>query len=276
MHKAPTHVPRHRKKGPGTVPPENIPPSSKSSKGKVVPSEAFASPSLSQDESDIEPLFVDSARDIDDLIRRMLPAFEGRETESNWTTRDANIATLRRLVRGNAPTSFTTHFINSIKSLLDDIFKVVNSLRTTLCTTACLLLQELVKTLGPKIDSWLDIMLNNLLKLCSSMKKMASQAANETVTVIIGNMSYTTRLLTHIVGAAADKNVQLRLYAAGWMREIILKQAHNPSSMEHGNGLGVLHQAMKKGLTDPNPAVREAMRKAFWVFAESYPQKAIE
>lgn len=255
----------------GTANRENVPPS-RSSREKSAPS----SEDYSGNGPTVEPLNISSARELDELVRLMLPAFEGRESETNWNARERHINTLRRLTQGNAPSSFPTHFVNTIKNILDDIFKVVNSLRTTLCTTGCILLQELVRRLGPKADPWIDIMLNNLLKLCANMKKLSSQAANETIIVVISNVSYSTRLLTHIVSAATDKNVQVRLHAASWMREVILKQAHNPASIEHGNGLGILNQAIRKGLSDANPGVREAMRKAFWTFAETWPQKALE
>lgn len=227
-------------------------------------------------EKGIEPLYVSSSKEIDELIRDILPAFEGRETESNWFLRDRHIHTLRRLTYGNAPTDFTTSYANTMKYLLDDIFKVANSLRTTLCTTACTLLQEIVRAIGPRADSWIDLLLNNLLKLCGSLKKLTSNTANETVTVAIQHVSYSTRLMSHILAAAVDKNVQLRLFAAGWMKEIIQKQADKPSTLESGNVLNELHNVITKGIADSNPSVRETMRKVFWAFAENWPDRALK
>ena len=224
----------------------------------------------------IEPLDVSSTKELDDIVCHMLPAFEGRESETNWTARERNIITLRRLTQGNAPYAFSTHFAATMKSLLDSIYKVVNSLRTTLCTTACALLQELARTLGPKMDSWIDIMMNNLLKLCSNMKKLTSQAANETIAAIIDNLSYSSRLTVHILSAAGDKNTQVRLFAAGWIRSIILRHGGNPAQFDHSGGVDSYNAAINKGLSDANPGVREAMRKAFWAFASTWPSKALE
>lgn len=223
-----------------------------------------------QDDKHVEPLYVSSIKGIDDITQPMLPAFEGRESESNWLLRYQHVHTLRCLAIGNAPTDFSAHYANTMESLLEGILKVVNSLRTTLCTSACTLLQEIVQAVKARADPWIDLLMNNLLKLCGSLKKLTSNAANETITVIIRNVSDNTRLITHILGASVDKNVRLRLFAPGWVKEIIQK----PPTLEDGNDSSELHVAMKNGVTDPNPSVREYMRKVYWTYAGTWPERA--
>lgn len=237
------------------------------------PDEAHGSQNGSDD---IEPLIVASSRDLDDMVRDMLPSFEGRETEQNWISRERNVITLRRLTRGNAPHSFPTQFLTGIKTLLDGIFKVVNSLRTTLCTAGCLMMQDLAKTCGPRIDSMVEIIMQNLIKLCSGMKKISAQSGNTTVDVVIGNVTFSSRILQHITSAAQDRNAQLRLFAAGWIKTIIQRQARHKNSMEHGGGLDNLDKSIRKGLSDANPSVRETMRVTFWVFNSVWPRKGDE
>lgn len=237
------------------------------------PDEAHGS---QNDSDDIEPLIVASSRDLDDMVRDMLPWFEGRETEQNWVSRERNVITLRRLTRGNAPHSFPTQFLTAMKTLLDGIFKVVNSLRTTLCTAGCLMMQDLAKTCGPRIDSMVEIIMQNLIKLCSGMKKISAQSGNTTVDVVIGNVTFTSRIMAHITSAAQDRNAQLRLYAAGWIKTIIQRQARHKSSMEHAGGLDNLDKSIRKCLSDANPAVRETMRVTFWAFNSVWPRKGDE
>lgn len=228
------------------------------------------------DSENIEPLVVASSRDVDDMVRDMLPWFEGRETEDNWVARERNVVTLRRLTHGNAPHSFPTQFINGIKTLLDGIFKVVNSLRTTLCTAGCLLIQDLAKTCGPRIDPMIEIIMQNLIKLCAGMKKISTQSGNTTVDTVIGHVTFTPRILQHITSAAQDRNAQLRLYAAGWIKTIIHRQARHKSTMEHGGGLDLLDKSIRKCLSDANPSVRETIRGTFWVFYGVWPRKGDE
>lgn len=238
------------------------------------PAEVPAAQNLSQEDDGVEPLIIASARDIDDLVRDMIPAFEGRESEDNWMRRGKNVLLLRRLTRGNAPYAFPQTYIVAVKTLLDGIFKVANSLRTTLCTNGCLLIQDVARTCGPKLDSMVEIMMQNLIKLCSALKKIAAQNGNAALDAVIGNVTPTTRILQHVHLAAQEKNVQLRLFAAGWLRTLIQRGSRQKNTVEHGGGVELLEKSIKNGLADANPGVREAMRSTFWTFYGVWPDKA--
>ncbi|KAF5856905.1 suppressor of tub2 mutation [Aspergillus alliaceus] len=221
----------------------------------------------------IKPLKTGSGKHIDSLFRAMAPAFEGRETEQNWILREKYMTALRQLTYGNSPRDFPQHFYAGIKSLLDGIFKTVTSLRTTTSANGCLLIQDLAKVCGPKLDPMVEIMMQNLIKLCSGMKKISTQNGNLCVDALLANVSYTPRLLHHVTRACEDKNLQLRLYAAGWLKTLINKQARHKSSIEHGGGLNTIEKTMKNGFSDANPGVREAMRGVFWTFYRVWPTK---
>jgi CLIP-associating protein 1/2 len=226
------------------------------------------------DDDGLEPYDVASARDIDDLVRDMLPCFEGRESEDNWSKREKNVILFRRVTRGNAPHDFSQTFLSATKTLLDGIFKVVNSLRTTMSTNGSLLIQEIARTCGPRIDSMVEIIMQNLMKLCSALKKIAAQNGNATVDVVIGSVSFNIRLLQHVAFAAQDKNVGVRLFASGWLKTLINRQAHHKSTVEHGGGLDLVEKSIARGLADANPGVREASRGTFWMFYGVWPERA--
>ena len=226
------------------------------------------------DDDGLEPYDVASARDIDDLVRDMLPWFEGKESEDNWSKREKNVILFRRMTRGNAPHAFSQTFIGATKTLLDGIFKVVNSLRTTMSTNGSLLIQDIARTCGPKIDSMVEIIMQNLMKLCSALKKIAAQNGNAAVDAVIGNVSFNIRLLQHVAFAAQDKNVGVRLFASGWLKTLINRQAHHKSTIEHGGGLDLVEKSIAKGLSDANPGVREASRGTFWTFYGVWPERA--
>ncbi|RAH64050.1 uncharacterized protein BO66DRAFT_254347 [Aspergillus aculeatinus CBS 121060] len=235
-----------------------------------------ATPSTPNDSDSVEPLNVSSSREIEDIIRAMVPHFEGRESEENWAKREKNVMLLRRLVRGNAPVAHSNTLITALKSILDGIFKVVNSLRTTMATNGCLFIQDMAIFCGPKIDPMMEIIMQNLIKLCAGMKKITAQNGKMTVETVIQHVSYTPRILQHVFGASQDKNTQLRLFSADWFKIILNKQAAHKASIEHGGGLELLEKAFKKGLADANPAVRQAMRGTFWVFFGMWPNQGNE
>lgn len=222
----------------------------------------------------VEPLYIDTQRELEETFQDMHPFFEGKESEQNWLKREQSCAKLRRINAGNAPTEFRDAFLVGLKGLLDGILKAVNSLRTSLSKEGCSLVQEAAKTSGPGLDPMVEILLQNLVKLCGGTKKISSQQGNTTVDIIIGKVSYSTRILQHIWLACQDKNVQPRTYATGWLKTLINKEAHHKSHVEHSGGLELIEKCVKKGLADANPGVRENMRSTYWTFAKVWPVKA--
>ena len=218
----------------------------------------------------MDPMQIYTYRELEDIFRDMAPHFEGKESEQNWILRDKDTTKLRRITKGNAPSEFHSVFVVGIKSLLDGILKVATSLRTTMSTNGCQLVQELAKTLGPSIDPWLEVLLQTFVKMCAATKNIAAQNGNATVEAIMTNVSYSKRVVEHVMLASQDKNVQPRTFSSAWVKALIRK---HKSQIEH-TGLDSFEKILKKGLTDANPKVREAYRSTYWTFALVWPQKA--
>ncbi|OAL71520.1 hypothetical protein A7D00_4422 [Trichophyton violaceum] len=222
----------------------------------------------------LDPITIYSNREIDEMFRDMIPHFEGKETEHNWLHRERSVHTLRRLTKGNAPQDYQAHYLAGIKQLLDGILKAVNSLRTTLSAAGCSLLQDIARVNGPAIEPMVEILLQNLIKLCGAVKKITSQSGNITVDTIIGNISYSARLLQHMWAACQDKNTQPRLFATRWLKTLMNRHAKHKNTIEHSGGVDIIEKCIKKGLADANPGVRENMRGTYWIFASIWPDRA--
>lgn len=222
----------------------------------------------------VDPSYVNTLRELEDTFRDMYPFFEGKESEANWLKREQICTKLRRLNAGNAPSDFHEAFLAGIKGLLDGILKAVNSLRTSLSKEGCSLVQELARTAGPGLDPMVELLLQNLVKLCGGTKKISSQNGNVTVDIIISKVSYNLRILQHIWLACQDKNVQPRTYASAWLKTLLKKESHHKNHIEHTGGLDLIEKCIKKGLADANPGVRENMRSTYWAFAQIWPAKA--
>lgn len=210
------------------------------------------------------------------MFRQMGPSFEGKESEDNWKARDNNVLKIRRLLQGNAASDYSAIFVISIKSLLDGILKVANSLRTTMASNGCHLIQELARTLGSAMDSMAEIILRGVEKMCASTKHIAAQAGNATVEAILSNVSYSVRLMQHVQAACKDKNSQPRQFSSNWLKILLRRQLHNKSYFEHSGGLEIAVQCIKKGLGDANPKSKELMRGTYWAFAQGWPVRAEE
>ncbi|KAK4179222.1 clasp N terminal-domain-containing protein [Triangularia setosa] len=231
-------------------------------------------PDSSKSSDPVEPSYVNTKGELDEILRDMHSHFEGRETEQNWMEREKSVIKLRKLIAGNAAQDFTERFLDGLRSLLDGMIKAVTSLRTSLCTHGCNLIQDLARAFGPWIDPMVEILMQTFIKLAASTKKLASQQANMTVDAIISNVTTTPRIMQHIWFAAQDKNVQPRLYACGWLQTILVKEAHHKHHVEHTGGLDIIEKCIKKGLADANPGVREKARATFWKFNGLWPTRA--
>ncbi|CAK7266809.1 suppressor of tub2 mutation [Sporothrix epigloea] len=221
----------------------------------------------------VDPAYVNTQRELDDIFKEMHVWFEGKETEQNWLKREQSVTRLRQLLAGNA-TNYADTFLNNTRALLDGIIKAVTTLRTSLCKEGCSLIQDIAVAFGPGIDPMIELLMQTLVKLSAGTKKISSQLANTTVEVIISNATYSTRILQHVWGACQDKNVQPRMYATGWVKIIITRGMGHRSHIEHSGGLDIIEKCIKKGLADPNPGVRERMRATYWTFAGIWPARA--
>jgi len=231
-------------------------------------------PAVDTQAEPIEPMYVNTHRELEDMFREMAWHFEGKETEQNWLKREQSMGTLRKLNAGNAPADFPDAFLAGIRSMLDGIIKAINSLRTSLSKEGCGLVQDIAITFGPALDPMVELLMQTFVKLSAGTKKISSQLANTTVDTIISRVSYTPRLMQHVWGACQDKNVQPRLYSTGWLKTILKKEAHHKSHIEHSGGVDIMEKCIKKGLGDANPGVREKMRSTYWAFWGVWPNRA--
>lgn len=222
----------------------------------------------------LDPLYVNSSRELDEMVRSMLPVFEGKEVDDNWLPREKSIIKLRRITKGNAPSAYNTAYILSMKLILDGILKTVNSLRTTVSTNGCHLVQDIARAAGSGLDSMVEILLQSLIKLCGGTKTISAQNGNETVDALFANVTYNVRLMQHIWVACQDKNIRPRSYATGWLKTLITKHGHHKAILEHANGLDIIDKCIKKGLADANPGVRESMRATYWAYWRVWSDRA--
>ncbi|KAL4915543.1 clasp N terminal-domain-containing protein [Aspergillus aurantiobrunneus] len=219
----------------------------------------------------IEPRDLTSAREFEQIVREMLPCFEGKEDETNWQKREKSIIMLRRITHGNTPHDFTQAYLAGMKTMLDPIFKVANSLRTTMQTTGLRMLQSFARINQTALDPMIDIILSNAMKLCGNSKKITSQNGNLTVATLLENVTCNTRVLGHITSAATNTNNNLRLFSAGWLRIIINGQTRHKTTPD---GLATIAQCIKNGVSDARGDNREAYRFTYWDFHKMFPDRA--
>lgn len=227
-----------------------------------------------QETVQMDPIYIHTQRELEEIYRDMLPHFEGKETEQNWIPRDKSVLKVRRILKGNAPNEFHTAFMAGIKSLVDGILRVANSLRTTMASNGCQLVQELAKTLGPALDPHVEMLLQSFVKMSAATKHIAAENGRVTAEAIFQNCSYHVRMVQHIWNAMQEKNVQLRQSTPGWLTIILKRQSGYKNHFDSSGGLDFAEKCIKKGLDDANPKVKEGYRATYWTFAKTWPAKA--
>ena len=222
----------------------------------------------------MDPIYMLSERELNDTMRDMLPHFEGKETEHNWMPRDKAVLKIRRLLMGNSPTEYHPAFMAGIKSLIDGILKVANTLRTTMSTNGCQLVQELMKTLGPAMDPHTEILLQSFIKMSSATKHIASENGRQTADAVFQHCTYNGRVMQHIWNAYQDKNASTRQCATEWIKTVLKRQSGYKSYFESSGGLDLAEKCIRKGLDDPNPKVKVETRAVYWMFAKVWTERS--
>ncbi|TFK76116.1 hypothetical protein BDN72DRAFT_786492 [Pluteus cervinus] len=221
------------------------------------------------DNSDVQPVYIASARDLEHEFGSMEKPFEGKETEHNWAAREKAIVRVRGMLKGDVHQRYTDVFLACLKDgYIQRSLKTLFSLRTTVALHTCSLYQELVLALGTVVDPFCETLLTNLLKMAGFTKKITAQQSQVCVTTIILNTSPQPRMaLPLIYTITQEKNIQSRATGVAHMKLYLETHgARAKGAIEGSGGLELIEKALKAGLKDANPGVRETTRITFWIF----------
>ncbi|KAG4305181.1 hypothetical protein PORY_001351, partial [Pneumocystis oryctolagi] len=221
----------------------------------------------------MDAAWVYSSKELEAEIQEMVVSFEGKETDNNWVVRERHIMRLRALLRGNVYKEYGSVFMSGFKMLVEGVIKAISSLRTTLSLAGLQLIKDVAMVVGPAMDSLVEILLVNLVRISGLTKKIISRAAQVTVNVLIANVSYHPKIVQQLLVASQDKNPSTRQYAAGWLRTLLEAHVESKTYMENSGGLDIMEKVIKNGISDANSAVRTEMREVLRCFSEIWPDR---
>ncbi|QRW04949.1 CLASP amino-terminal protein [Ceratobasidium sp. AG-Ba] len=233
---------------------------------------------VSATSADIPSVFIASARDLEHEMEKMLPFFEGKETEHNWADREKSIITIRGLIKGGVHARYPDVFLEGLKNgVIDGITKALASLRTTVASNACVLYAEMVEALQHSMDPFVDRLLIALLKMSGFTKKIAAQQSQSTVSAIIANTSAQPRVVLPLIWSyVQEKNVQSRSYMVEHLTTYLKTHASKSKyAIEAAGGVDIITKSLQKTLSDQNPGVRTLARTCFWMFEPVWPANAL-
>lgn len=228
-------------------------------------------PRLKDDENPSKPWSIASPRNFEDISPDMLRLFEGKETEQNWDKRRKAIIKIARITCGNGPVEYRAQYISFIKSSLDCILKVVDSLRTNVTTAGLNLLQQIAETLGHGVDFMVDFVAETLIARCCNTSKVKRDPAIATFGSIISNATCNKSVLHYVLSASEHKDPNARTAVAGWLIAILTR---NGRHCDQAGLLDLIEKCIKNGLNDAKPQVRTPMRETYTMYAKLWPERA--
>ncbi|KAL0572246.1 suppressor of tub2 mutation [Marasmius crinis-equi] len=231
-----------------------------------------ATPTSENSSSDVSPVYIASARDLENEFASMAKPFDGKETEHNWSTREQAIQRVRGMLKGDVHNRYLDVFLACLKDgFIQWSLKTLASLRTTVAINTCFLYSELATSLGHLLDPFAETLLTSLLKMAGFTKKLTAQQSQVSVTSLINNTSATPRFfVTLLWQTLQEKTVQTRTYAAAHFKTYI--EVHG-QRIRHAPEAEVVEKAVRKCLADPNPTVKEKGRGFFWAFHSVWPDR---
>ncbi|ORY28597.1 clasp N terminal-domain-containing protein [Naematelia encephala] len=231
---------------------------------------------LAADEVDV--VYIANAKDLESEFAKMIPHFQGKETEHNWLPREKSIIRIRGMLRGQASKQYLEAFVAGLKvGIMEGLSKTLLSLRTTLAQQSCAAVQELVEYLGPAFDPFVDHLLPILGKMAGFTKKIIAEKSQRIMSAIIIHTScHPKTFISHISAGIADKNIQTRHHCTNHLKTYL--DIHGSKSKHViDNTPGLIEQldgSLKRSLGDVNPQVRELARAAFWSYHLVWPTRA--
>ncbi|RCH98469.1 suppressor of tub2 mutation, partial [Rhizopus stolonifer] len=223
---------------------------------------------------------VTSPRDLEKEFISMAKLFAGRETEQNWEARDASVRRLRSLLHQlDKVDAWKGAMIAGLQDIMSDIIKTIHSLRSSVATEGLCLIQDIGVTLGDSLNAYtLEIILTNLLKCSSVTKKMIATKAAQVTNLFLSNTQFHTKIVMLLCKTINEKNVQLRQYAATYIKTILethgSKDAIRSVIAEKLEVSQSIESFLRKGLADGSPHVREASRQTYSVYYDYWPDAA--
>ncbi|KAJ2803306.1 suppressor of tub2 mutation, partial [Coemansia furcata] len=195
-----------------------------------------------------------------------IDAFGGRESEDNWVQRERAIGLYRGIVWGNAAIEFGDDLVGCLKDNMLDVFKVVNSLRTSLSASAMCLCEDIAMRLGPHASPLFDAIVDALIIQCAQTKKISAQRAAKSMEVVFHYFPLRAKAVDVLRVRMQDKSAILRQAVVTTCISILRSHGYQMGTVDRrfADVLAYMSEVVSIGVVDAQPLVRETARELFW------------
>ncbi|KAG9294847.1 hypothetical protein G9A89_008539 [Geosiphon pyriformis] len=203
---------------------------------------------------------VESAAQLDAVIKEIVDVFQEKETEHTWQLFEAELKRLAFIIHNGAFT-FEQSFFAGIKILRQPILNSIATERTRLSGAACELVEELGRCLGSKFESLAEIFIPSVLKLCARSNKVFITRAQKCVTTIIRECKM-PGLIPKFKESLQDQSKGMRTCAAEFI--LISLEVNDVGAL--ADYRMDLEWAIRHSAVDSIAAVRTISKKIFEVY----------
>ncbi|XP_054708100.1 CLIP-associating protein 1-like [Uloborus diversus] len=145
----------------------------------------------------------------------------------------------------------------------------VKDLRSQVVREAAITIAYLSQQLGPKLDHFAEALLPSLINLIPNSAKIMSTAGIVAIHFII-RYTHVSRLIPIITTHLSSKSKDIRKTCFEFLDQLLVTWP--TYTMERH--VGILADAIRKGISDADPEARAFSRKAFWGFADHFREQA--
>ncbi|RWS12914.1 CLIP-associating protein 1-like protein [Dinothrombium tinctorium] len=189
------------------------------------------------------------------------------DTNMHWEKRLESLKQLRALLIAGAADH--DKFYPFIKLLELPFQQCVKDLRSQIVREACITIAYLSQRVGIKLDRFCEMLLPTLINLIQNSAKIMSTSGIVTIRFII-QYTHSARLIPIITYNLSSKSKEIRKACC----EFLVQLLHTWPTHTLEKHIGILQEAIKKGINDADPEARAFSRKAFWGFASHFKEQA--
>lgn len=160
-------------------------------------------------------------------------------------------------------------FMVNLKSLEFSFQQSIKDLRSKVVRETCITIAYLSQQLGNKVERFCESLLPSLFNLIPNSAKIMSSCAIVCIRFII-QFTHGSRLIPVITYNMTSKAKDIRKACCEFLDHLL--HTWPTSSLE--KHVGILQEAIKKGISDADPEARQFARKAFWGFADHFRYQA--
>lgn len=188
---------------------------------------------------------------------------------ADWDKKRETLKKLRSLIMNGVHSSFEPEFVAHLKILEFSTNQCLKDLRSQLVRETCVTIAYMSTVMGNKIDRFIEGVLQSLFDLIPNSAKIMSSSAVVCIRFLIQYV-HSPRLVPLYCSNMSSKHRATRRACCEFLDHLL----HTWPTACLEKHMGLIQEAIRKGITDADSEARSFARKAFWGFSEHFRDQA--